>query len=176
MKYKKKPTSYTAAPTSTYQTGSTMPPKNRTGLLTVALSLVIFVCGVSAILSLMRINLLQRILQQTENQTCTMAFAEPTKTTADTRSLVFQGETLDDFWRSYHDLPQGIYVTNPGGCRALQTGDVIVCIGQTPVHSWSDLETQLQNYRNGEPIPITVYRGGSQMQIRITFQPTQSER
>ncbi len=172
MNNKKKPIQYgTGLISSTYQTGSTVPPKSRTGFLTVALSLVIFICGVSAILSLMRINLLQRILQQTENQTCTMAFAEPAETDTEACALTFQGESLNDFWRSYHDLPQGIYVTNPGGFRALQTGDVILCIGQTPVHSWSDLQTQLQNYKNGEPIPITVYRGGSQLQICITIQP-----
>ena len=111
MRNKKKSIQYgTELVSSTYRTGSTVPPKNRAGFLTVVLSLVIFICGVSAILSLMRINLLQRILQQTENQTCTMAFAEPAETALakDSRALQFQGQPLDDFWRSYHDLPQGI--------------------------------------------------------------------
>lgn len=173
MNHKKKPIIYTEESIpSTYQTGSTNPPKSHAGLLTFLLSLTILICGASTILSLMRINLLQKILQQTENQTCTMAFAEPAQTPAPYRSAAgFQGTPLDSFWQSYHDLPQGIYVTDPGNCPQLRTGDVILSIGQVSVCCWEDVDKQLQCYEPNAPIPVTVYRDGAQTQLTLINTP-----
>lgn len=50
---------------NTYQTGNTQPPKNRNGLITVLLILVIFLCGLSTWLGLLNVHLF-RMLQEDE--------------------------------------------------------------------------------------------------------------
>ena len=155
---------------NTYQTGSTVPPKNPAGILTVLLSVIIFICGISTIFSLTQINSMQKGMRQAEKQTCRMAFEKPAQPNPHLCALQFEGEPLDDFWRSYHNLPQGIYVTDPGGCKNLQTGDVIVSVGKNPVNTWSELEYQLEHYGPGQQVPLTVYRDGNRLLLMFTLQ------
>ena len=172
MNEKKQPTEYTREQTiSTYQTGSTTPPKNRVGFLTILLSLVIICCGISTLLSLMRINLMQLLLRQTDAQKCTMAFSESEIKPArlDHSRLRFQGEPLDVFWQSYHQLPQGIYVTDSSQFQPLETGDVLVSIDGTNVTDWEAIDTLVCQYEPGQQISASVYRNGEYVFVYLTI-------
>jgi len=171
MSKKKQPMEYTVEPISTYQTGSTSPPKSHVGIVAFLLSATIFICGISTIFSLMRINLLQKVIVQTENQECTMAFAKvpapaPAQFLQD--QLQIQGEPLDAFWQSYHDLPQGIYVTQSCG-QPLCTGDVIVSLDHTPITDWEAIDELLSRHGAGDKIAVSVYRNDKQLQLELTI-------
>jgi len=170
MSKNKQPTEYTAEPVSTYQTGATSPPKSHGGVVALILSVTILICGIFAISSLMRINLLQKLTAQTQTKSCEMAFAEttqPATAQALEKAMPIQGQTLDPFWQTYQDLPQGIYVTKMSG--PLQTGDIIVSIGDTPVSDWESLLLQIARYQPGDPISITVYRNDQQLRLEIAI-------
>lgn len=170
MNDNKQPTEYTQQG-GTYQTGATSPPNSHAGIVAFLLSVTIFVCGVSTIFSLMRVNLLQKLIVQTENQECAMAFTntEPAVTAQINGSEVpIQGRSLNAFWQKYHDLPQGIYVTE--SCvQPLRTGDIILCIDQTPVSQWEQIDQILSQYSPGDTVTVTVYRDEKQLQLTITI-------
>ena len=46
---------------TTYQTGSTQPPKHSSGIIAFLLGLVIFLCGISTALGLMNIQLFRQL-------------------------------------------------------------------------------------------------------------------
>ena len=170
MSKNKQPTEYMAEPVSTYQTGSTSPPKSHGGVVAVILSVTILICGIFTIFSLMRINLLQKVTIQTQTQSCEMAFAETTQpATAQVleKTMPIRGQTLDPFWQAYQDLPQGIYVTERSG--PLQAGDIIVSIGDTPVTNWESLLLQIARYQPGDPISITVYRNNQLLRLEFAI-------
>ena len=50
--------------------------------------------------------------------------------------------------------------------QALQTGDMLLSVGQTAVRSASDIERVLQSYEPGQTVFVTVNRGGQ----RLTFE------
>jgi len=156
---------------STYQTGSTTPPKSRVGFLTVLLSLIIVICGISTILSLMRINVMNMLLHQTETQKCSMAFTEPEAAPAklEQSCLRFHGEPLDEFWQNYRQLPQGIYVTDPGDSQPLEAGDVLVSVGGTQVTDWDTVNTVVCQYEPGQKIPVSIYRNGVYAFVYLTI-------
>lgn len=171
MSKKKQPTEYVAQVTSTYQTGSTSPPKSYVGIVTFLLSATIIICGISTIFSLMRINLLQKVIVQTENQECAMAFVKATEPIPGQflqGQLQIQGEPLDAFWQSYHDLPQGIYVTQSCG-QPLYTGDVIISLDHTPITDWETIDDLVAQHAPGDKIAATVYRNNKQLQLELTI-------
>ena len=70
---------------SSWQTGSTQPPKNRGGLMALMLILVIFLCGIIAVLGILNIRLFQKLQTQQENElsiSFTTSATVPTETAA----------------------------------------------------------------------------------------------
>ena len=156
-------------PSNTYQTGSTAPPKHRKGIVAFLLSATILICSVSTVLSLMRINLLQKVMLQTQKQKCVMAFMVPEPTTGDEEnSLQIMAQPLNAFWRSYRKLPQGLYVSQSQG-QPLRSGDIILRVEQTPVTDWEMLSTLLEEYDAGDKITVVVQRDGEQLQLELTI-------
>lgn len=156
---------------NTYQTGSTTPPKSHTGLVSFLLSATIVICGISTIFSLLRINLLQHLDAETENQVCDLAFTEmPQEASFEQqfRDLQIQGEPVNVFWQNYHDLPQGIYVTHCAG-QPLHIGDVITRMDGTPVQTWESVDRLIASHRPGDTVEVTVFRQGQQLQITLTI-------
>ena len=139
MSEKKQPSQYPAPiPDSTYQTGFTAPPKSHMGIVAFLLSATIFLCGVSTISSLMRINLLQSMLAKTEKQKCAMAFSSPQAAPAEANQpgLEITGQALSPFWQRYHNLPRGVYVSSSGNAL-LQPGDILISLDNAPVNDLS---------------------------------------
>ena len=158
-------------PSSTYQTGSTTPPKNHAGVVSFLLSATIVICSISTIFSLARINLLQKWDAATENQVCTLAFAESPQVISygqQQEYLQMWGESVNVFWQNYHDLPQGIYVTNCTG-QPLCIGDVITQLNGKPVYTWESFNQQLSHRKAGDIVEVTVIRNQEQLQLKLTI-------
>lgn len=59
---------------------------------------------------------------------------------------------------------------NTAGAKAgLKVGDIIVKADGTQITSVSTLKTVMSNHRSGDTIDLTVYRNGSQVQMKLTF-------
>lgn len=160
----------TAEPT--YQTGSTNPPKSHVGIVAFLLSAVIFLCGISTMLSLMRINLLQKLTTQAESRQCDLSFVSQTQTrtsSQNTSALGFQGKTLPEFWQDYHSLPEGVFITYAEKGQTVRPGDILLTLDSQPVTNWEELLVLLESYDPGDRVCVTVYRNGAQKQLHITI-------
>ena len=172
MNEKKQPKEQQAVlPANSYQTGSTAPPKSHAGLVAVLLSATILICGISTIFSLMRINLLQKVMVQTEKQKCTMAFSAaetPAMVYEQQNCLRIEGQPLNVFWQSYRQLPQGLYVSRAYG-QPLRSGDIILSLDQIPITDWDVLFPLLEQYATGDTVTALIQRDGTQMQLELTI-------
>ena len=152
-----------------YQTGSTTPPKNHGGLVAFLLSTAIFLCGISTILSLLRINFLQNWSDQTEKRLCKASFAADPTATSPITQIGFQGVALPDFWQDFQTLPEGLFITRANKDQALHPGDVLLSINGQRIQNWDHLTELLESFSPGDKVNATVFRNGSKMQLQLTI-------
>lgn len=164
---------------TTYQTGSTQPPKHHGGLIAFLLGLVIFLGGISTALSLMNIKLFRQLNAQTEATRSPVAFAQAdgiedleVAPEAVSFCLGFAGQTVPDFWCLYQDIPHGVYVMDvtagsDAALKGVSPGDVITAIDGTAVTSAEELSRYLQIYAGGEQVEITLCRSGQHLTLYV---------
>ena len=163
---------------STYQTGSTQPPKSRGGLIAFLLGLVIFLCGISTALGLMNIKLRWQLNAQATDENCPVAFTRTTDGFAQIDagpnyfSLGFSGETVTEFWNLYEDLPQGIYITEvcpltDAAAKGVEPGDILLRVDQTPITDTAALTALLERYRSGDTVDVTLFRDGKELSVQL---------
>ena len=171
--------SWSAWNQTTYQTGSTQPPKHHGGLIAFLLGLVIFFMGVSTALSLMNIKLFYQLNAQAETTCSPVAFAQADGT--DSLEIVsesfsfplgFAGQTVPEFWCLYQEIPHGVYVmeVTPGSdaeIKGLSPGDVITAVEGSTVGSAEDLTRLLQIYADGEALKVSFCRSGQHLTLDI---------
>lgn len=170
---------------TTYQTGSTQPPKHHGGLIAFLLGLVIFLGGISTALSLMNIKLFRQLTAQTETTGSAVAFAQADEAEAlqvDPEAvsfpLGFAGQTVPDFWCLYQDIPHGVYVMDvtagsDAQRKGISPGDVVTAIEGTAVSSAEDLTRLLQIYASGEPVELTLSRSGQNLTLSVLKEPNE---
>lgn len=160
---------------SFYQTGSTQPPKSRVGVILVLLGLVIFLGGIVAALGLTNLQLFRALQAQEAQETNAVGFsAEDSHScpeTARQTGLGFRGETVSDFWHTYHDLPRGVFVqsVDEGSDAALQgvlPGDILTRVNGTPVTAIEQLPDLLAE-STGERVEIVLHRAQGNITLRI---------
>lgn len=88
-------------------------------------------------------------------------------------SLGLSGETVSTFLQHYYRLPAGVYITQVSYGEAayragLEAGDIILSFGKTKVSSVEELTTALYGTKAGDTVTVTVYRSGSQKQVKLT--------
>lgn len=166
-----------------YETGSTQPPKNHSGLIAVLLVLVILLCGVSSALGMLNIRLGKQ-LQQTDNPRFPIAFhppgtaqADPGETTglADCLLPGVVGRTLSVPEQSFYHWPAGVVVTEvtPGSNAAgagLTIGDILTACNNQPITDTAALNDILRNLQPGHEISLSIYRDGSSLDIQIILE------
>lgn len=183
MKEKKPTTVEFRQEEQTYQTGSTNPPKNYGGIIAFLLVLVIFLCGISTALGLMNIHLFRQLSSaQSPEETGAVAFSDSarlesslTDTSAVRFSLGFTGQGVPDFWQHYHDLPQGIYITEVDEASiaekcGLQPGDVLISLDSIPVPNTELLSSMLEQYHSGDTLAAVVCRSGNELYLTLTIE------
>lgn len=82
--------------------------------------------------------------------------------------------TVESNVAEYYNMPVGAYVTSvaDGGAAdaaGIQVSDIITGLGETEITSASDLNAALKEYTAGDIAKITLYRGGSYLEMEITF-------
>ena len=174
MREKKMKTEYSQA--ATYQTGSTRPPKSYKGVIAFLLGLVIILCGVVTILSLLNIRLFRQLNNQAEEPQA-VAFSHE----ADARSgnarqtpLGFSGETITDFWHTYHGLPRGVFIQSvepdsDAARHGILTGDILISVNGEPVVGMDELEALLRQCHPGEKVRAGIRREDRYYECLLTL-------
>ena len=90
----------------------------------------------------------------------------------------YMGVILDNRYNSmysqYYNMPLGAYVSDvtPDSAAAragVQVGDIIMAVGEYPVSAYDELRIALRHFSAFENTELTVYRGGSELKLPITF-------
>lgn len=164
---------------STYQTGSTKPPKSHMGLILVLLGVVIFLGGIVTALGVTNIRLFQALSaqQQTEPNAIGFSHADTPAAANNARQtgLGFRGETVSEFWHTYHQLPRGIFIQavdedSDAARQGVLPGDILIRLNGTPITAFEDLQDLLED--TDGPVEIVLYRDKEQITLRI--QPEES--
>lgn len=160
----------------TYRTGGTQPPKSHGGLIAFLLVLVIFLCGVSTALGLMNIRLFRQLSQQNLEKQAPVVFSQGVQSVpADAGSpLGFVGQTVPDFWQNYHNLPQGVYITevlpgSPVGAQGVHPGDILTGFNGAAVPNTQSLQDLIDQCPAGSTVTLRFYRSGQETEITITL-------
>ena len=146
-----------AEPT-TYQTGSTKPPKSRLGLILLLLGLVIFLGGIASALGIMNIRLFQQ-LNGDENHSASVSFNEGTQGSIEpsqTQDTVTPTAPGNDVTVDIRPTPEGVEnVPQQGGLSYQQiydkASDSVVSItcrvagGSSPAPAWCCRQTAISS-------------------------------
>lgn len=164
---------------TTYQTGSTRPPKSHGGPIAFLIGLVIFLSGISTALGLMNIRLFRQLTAQATEPAAPVAFAHRDHSdlaAPDDTSVYFPlgffGQAVPAFWNLYQDIPQGIYITevrsgSDAAQKGLSAGDILVSVSGAPVTDVQTLTDLLNIHTSGEPVEVTICREGQNFTLQL---------
>jgi len=170
-------TEYSQAEQSTYQTGSTIPPKSYKGIIAFLLGAVIFLCGISTALGLLNIRLFQQLQAQPDPTQAAVAFSRDLDASAafsQETALGFTGETITDFWHTYHGLPLGVFIqtVEPGSEAArngIVPGDILTSVNGRNITCIEELNTLLKNCAPGTSVRVGIYREEQHYEFSLTL-------
>lgn len=101
------------------------------------------------------------------------------KLTSDYGFLNITGQDVSSDVAEMYGIPEGVYVsgTTDGGAAAnagIQKGDIITKLGNTTITSISQLKEELQYYKAGETVEITLQRntdnkGYQEQTVKVTL-------
>lgn len=166
-------------PRDTYQTGVTEPPKKWGGLIAALFMTVIFLCGIITGLGAMNIKLFHQIASEEPEKSVSFTRGNSPSVAAISEAqesreeafwtLGFVGRELSDVYRTYYELPRGVYISQVDsssllGRLGLQPGDVLVQVNNTPIICLADAKAALEGLESGT---LVLYRAGQS--ITITF-------
>lgn len=95
----------------------------------------------------------------------------------------YMGVTIDQRYNSlysqYYNMPLGAYVSSvESGSSAERAGvqakDIITKLGDKDITGYTDLTSALHSFSAGETTAVTVYRGGEDLTLTITFDEAKS--
>lgn len=165
-----------SADTSTYQTGSTKPPKNHMGLILVLLGLVIFLAGIVTALGFTNMRLFQALSAQQETEPNAIAFSHGdipvVASEGQQTGLGFHGEAVSEFWHTYHRLPRGIFVqaveeNSDAAKKGILPGDILTHINGQPVTSMEQLQALMDARDPSKTVSIILYRGDKKISLYL---------
>ena len=163
----------------TYRTGSTNPPKSHYGLIAVLLILVTVLSSIVTVLGMMNIRLWNLVKSQ-DQQELDYSQQEQVAVAEASGQLVFSQENsevlgmtcqeISGLYRSYNQLPNGLYVSyvEPGSAAALAdicAGDILVAINGDPVTFPEELAQAAELLCPGKQLELTFYREEEQIKV-----------
>ena len=166
----------------TYQTGSTNPPKSYQGIIAVLLILVTVLTSVVTVLSMMNIRLFQMLNEQTKQAVSFEAEEEIAQVDtapqvaalqADVPVLGLTCEEIAGLYRSYHELPNGLYISqvqhNSLAQKAdIRAGDVLIALNGEPITEEASFVQAVTELLPGERLTLTVFRQEEELVIPLT--------
>lgn len=164
-----------------YRTGSTKPPKSYQGIIAVLLILVIFLGGIVSVLSMMNIRMFQMLEAQSQTQESLLQFsrqADALPASADSGlfapGLGLTGQEVTELCRSYYGWPAGLYISAvaPGSAAekaGLCQGDILSAVNGRVLDSEAALSGILMEKKSGDTVLLTVFRGGSSLEVSVVL-------
>lgn len=91
--------------------------------------------------------------------------------------LGIHGQTIDQFYQQYYDIPQGIFITAIDESselykRGVREGDILISLADQDMLSFDILNSLLSSLNQGQEVTAVVYRDGTQYQIKVTIGET----
>lgn len=159
---------------STYQTGSTKPPKSHRGIILFLLGVVIFLGGIATALGLTNLQLFKELSSREDAASCAVGFSDTEEQTraadAQTTGLGFSGETVSEFWHNYHGLPRGVFIqsVDEGSDAARQgilPGDILIRLNGQTIQSLEEMQTLLADAEG--TADIVIYRDENEIRLQL---------
>lgn len=164
---------------STYQTGSTKPPKSHRGIILFLLGVVIFLGGIATALGLTNLQLFKELASREEAASSAVGFSDtaeqPRVADAQTTGLGFSGETVSEFWHNYHNLPRGVFIqsveeNSDAARQGILPGDILIRLNGQSVHSMEQMQTLLEDAH--KDVNVVIFRDGKEISLQLQ-PPTQ---
>lgn len=168
---------------STYQTGSTTPPKQHSALVAILLVLVIFLSGLSSILGLINIKLFSAFYEDQQDEIPVSLenssdLAEQTQQEAQvssnphTKVIGITGEPVTPVYQRHFHLPEGLFITyvekgTSAHRQGIREGDVLICLGETKITEESHIHDFMENRNIGDTFPAVIYRRDTDSRITV---------
>ena len=167
---------------STYRTGSTNPPKSHHGLIAVLLIVIIVLSSVVTISGMMNIRLFKLLEDQDAQADSYEPQEQIVQMDSQPRVAVFEAdlpilgltcEEIDNLYRIYHRLPQGLYISRvESGSSAHQAGlvagDVLIACDDISITKKDRFLDYVNEMDAGTIIRLTVFRDDQQLTISLT--------
>ncbi len=182
MKRKKEKSQYPdPSEYSTYQTGSTTPPKKYSLLLTVLLVLVIFLAGLCSILGLINIKMFSIFYEDTVQKVpvslddrSELMIPEDTEESIsqETKLIGIAGEPITPVYQRHFRLPEGLFITyvaedSNAYAQGIREGDVLLQLGDQKITEESHISSFLENRSIGETFQALIYRKDTDSRITL---------
>ena len=84
-------------------------------------------------------------------------------------AIGLSGEWVSSFDQVFRRMPAGLYITAAPEDTEIQTGDILMYIGDARVTNDTELENALYAHNAGDTVTLTLYRNGSQYTTSITL-------
>ena len=168
---------------STYQTGSTTPPKKHSPLVAILLVLVIFLTGLSSILGLLNFKMFSAFYeeQQTEiplsieNDTDLEDQTQLEQTISsnmDNKIIGISGDPVTPVYQQHFGLPEGLFITyveegTSAHRQGIREGDVLISLGDRKITDENQIQTFLEGCAIGDTFHALVYRHDTNRQITV---------
>lgn len=165
---------------STYQTGSTTPPKQHSALVAVLLVLVIFLAGLCSILGLINIKMFTVFYEDQQEEipvslddSSDLLEQEASMTTGEEKMLIgIAGEPVSPVYQRHFQLPEGLFITyvekgTSAYDQGIREGDVLIRLGEMKITEESHIQSFLKGRALGETYQAVIYRRDTDSQITL---------
>lgn len=159
-----------------YRTGSTQPPKSRSGMLACTMVVLILVAGSINLLSLVDVHLTRFIQYANRDKTSILvqngdhpapSLPTPGAASAQEPELDIMVEAVEIAHQQLYDLPAGVLVTQVtpeghGHRMGLQPGDILLSVNGDSVSSKDDVSAAV---RKTDLVRVELKRAGQQISL-----------
>ena len=166
---------------STYQTGSTTPPKKYSLLVTVLLVLVIFLSGLCSILGLINFKMFSVFYEDTQqkipvslDKKSELMIQEHTEEdiSEETKLIGLAGEPITPVYQQHFHLPEGLFITyvdegSNAYAQGIREGDVLLQLGDHKITDEIHISSFLENRSIGETFQALIYRKDTDSRITV---------
>lgn len=192
MKRKKQETQYPdPREHSTYQTGSTTPPKKYSLLVAILLVLVVFLSGLASILGLLNFKMFSAFYEQEQAKQISLSpevgndLSEVQENSIPsalgTKIIGITGDTVTPVYQQHFQLPEGLFITyveegTSAHAQGIQEGDVLISLGDTRITHQQHIQDFLEDRAIGDTFEAVIYRRDTdtRLTVRLTVEEASS--
>lgn len=92
-------------------------------------------------------------------------------------AIGIEGDTVPCYVQIYYQLPAGVYirtVDDNAAAQGLREDDIIIAFNETAIASSEELAALEQTYTAGDPVTLTIWRNGEQLDFCVILETEQA--